>query len=80
MEEVISQVLKKFTSFWYKLYADAMVVILDHKNIPKFLKQLKKQFDKFSLIFNAKKSAITNIRNHLEEHNEEDRLKIPYIN
>ena len=57
-----------------------MVVIIDHRHIPKFLKVLKSKFDSFSLIFNAKKSAISNIRNHAELHSEEDVLNIPYIN
>ena len=57
-----------------------MVVIIDHRHIPKFLKVLKSKFDSFSLIFNAKKSAISNIRNHAELHSDEDVLNIPYIN
>jgi len=36
-----------------------MVVILKHKHLPKFLRIMKYKFDKYSLIFNAKKSAIT---------------------
>lgn len=41
-----------------------MVVILKHKHLPKFLRIMKYKFDKYSLIFNAKKSAITQIKNH----------------
>ena len=41
-----------------------MVVILKDQHIKKFLKILINQFKEFNLLFNAKKSAIMNIRNH----------------
>ena len=42
-----------------------MVVILDHKEIPDFLKNLVEIFDKFNLIFNSKKSSLVNIKQHI---------------
>ena len=44
MEEVIDSVKEKFDSFWYKLYADDMVVILKHNLISEFLHILTKTF------------------------------------
>ena len=41
-----------------------MVVLLKHKKIPLFLQEMKRKFDKYDLIFNPLKSAITTIRNH----------------
>ena len=60
----MERVKKEYDDFWYKLYADDMVLILKNQHIKKFLKILINQFKEFNLLFNAKKSAIMNIRNH----------------
>jgi len=41
-----------------------MVIIMKHKYLPRFLKIMAFHFKKYALIFNAKKSAITCIKNH----------------
>lgn len=41
-----------------------MVVVIKHDHIPIFLEHLVKTFNDFGLIFNSKKSAIVNIKNH----------------
>ena len=40
---------------------------------------MMKKFKKYDLIFNAKKSAIVNIKKHKEELTEKDRFSIPYL-
>lgn len=58
-----------------------MVVIMKHKYLPKFLRIMKFYFDKYSLIFNAKKSAITCIKNHNKiKLKSESLLEIPICN
>jgi len=65
MEQVIEEIKKAYASkFFYKLYADDLVVIIKHKFLPRFLKIMAFYFKKYSLIFNAKKSAISCIKNH----------------
>ena len=66
------------TTFWYKFYADDMVVVMEHNKIAKFLKILINKFKEYDLIFNAKKSAIVNIKGHKFELKETDRFAIPY--
>ena len=55
-----------------------MVIIIKHMYIPEFLKIMKAKFDNYSLIFNAKKSAITRIQKHKLHPRDEYLLGIPY--
>ena len=55
-----------------------MVIVIEHSIIPDFLYVLIQNFKKFSLIFNAKKSAIVNIKNHNSEHPPEEIYNIEY--
>ena len=66
MEKVVKEIKQSYPNFWYKLYADDMVIILEHKEMKKFLIIMINTFKEFDLIFNPKKSAIVNIKNHSE--------------
>ena len=55
-----------------------MVIIMKHMYIPEFLKIMKNKFDKYTLTFNAKKSAITRIQKHKVEPRPEYMMGIPY--
>ena len=65
MEHVFNKIKNVFkTKFWYKLYADDLVISIKHNLLPKLIKIINNIFTEFKLIFNAKKSAIIKIKNH----------------
>ena len=55
-----------------------MVVCIKHKYISQFLEILVTTFKEYNLIFNAKKSAIINIKNHQAKFEEKLIYNMPY--
>ena len=55
--------------FWYKLYADDLVIMVNHKSIEEVITVLKQVSTENSLIINPKKSAIMFVKNHKKMEN-----------
>ncbi len=61
MKETIAISLVKF---FYKLYADDLVIIVKQSNLCHLISKLIKSFSKYDLILNPSKSAIFALHNH----------------
>jgi len=46
----------RFDNFFYKAYADDLVIIVKHKDLPRSIKEIQQVSEKFNLKFNALKS------------------------
>jgi hypothetical protein len=58
METVMRELKNVCAEFWYKLYADDLVIICKQIHLRKIITNLRIITKKFSLILNEKKSAI----------------------
>jgi hypothetical protein len=66
MDDVMTQLRDRINhiQFWYKLYADDLVVIVKEMHLEELIKTLKEVSTENSLIVNAKKSAIIVVKSH----------------
>jgi hypothetical protein len=69
MEEVM-KILKSKCEFeiWYKLYADDLVLIVNHSHVKEVIVKLNEVSQEFQLIINPKKSGIFLVKNHDRVH------------
>ena len=73
MKKVKSEL--NFSNFFYRAYADDLVIICNHLNIPKTIKTLTKYSKQYNLKFNAKKSNWQKIMEHNGRNHCKSRLR-----
>lgn len=82
MEEFLRILKERIEIQKYLVYADDLVIIIDHTSVTRFLNELYILAEDFHLIINPKKSSIIPIKNHtrLSELTETDLHQIPITN
>ena len=66
MEDMIQELNRRCTdlNLWYELYADDLVVCVNHKHLEQLLARLQETSTEYDLRINPKKCAIFAIKNH----------------
>ena len=65
MEEVMKTLKQRCTyDIWYKLYADDLVLIVQHHNVSDVISNLGEVSKEFELMINSKKSGIFHVKDH----------------
>ena len=66
LEHVMQKIKEaiKLDNFWYRAYADDLVIIVKHDKIPITIKKVKEISEKYNFKFNSKKSNWLKIGNH----------------
>jgi hypothetical protein len=78
MEDVIEQVTQRCAfSFWHKLYADDLVVMVNHQHLVAFLATLHDISCEYDLRINPKKCAIFEVKKHQKLLEDMDLKGIP---
>jgi hypothetical protein len=79
LEDVLEKLIERCQNFtfWYKVYADDLVIIVKHSRLWTLIKTLYDVSEEFSLRINAKKCAIFAVHGHNKIAQDADLQGIP---